>query len=216
MPGIILGFAESVHYTEEQYAGACLFLAGVVVFLGIMTAEALYPGYSTSANTISDLGGTLPPESLVILPSAAVFDAAMIVAGLLGIGGAYLLQRAVRDGWVTVPLAVFGIGVFGVGIFNGTYGTVHALFAFLAFVGGAISAILAARIETSPFREISVILGIISLSALALFFFQGVNGPVAILGIGGLERWVAYPVALWVTGFGGYLLGFSAAVVRGS
>jgi hypothetical protein len=43
-----------------------------------------------------------------------------------------------------------------------------------------------------------------------------VNGPVAILGIGGLERWVAYPVALWVTGFGGYLLGFSAAVVRGS
>jgi hypothetical membrane protein len=202
--------------SDGQYAGACLFLAGVVVFMGIMTAEALSPGYSTSANTISDLGGSLPPESLMIFPSAAVFDAAMIVAGLLAVGGAYLLQRAVRDWWVTVPLAVFGIGVFGVGIFNGTYGIIHALFALLAFIGGAISAILAARIETSPFREISVILGIISLSALALFFFQGVNGPVAILGIGGLERWVAYPVALWVTGFGGYLLGFSAAVVRGS
>jgi hypothetical protein len=30
-----------------------------------------------------------------------------------------------------------------------------------------------------------------------------------VLGIGGLERWIAYPILLWVTGFGGYLIGHS-------
>jgi hypothetical membrane protein len=192
---------------EQRTAGALLFLAGVVVFMGIITAEALYPGYSTSANTISDLGGTPPPESLIVPPSAAVFDAAMIIAGLLALAGVALIQRVFRDWWVTIPLAIFAIGVLGVGIFNGTWGIVHALFALFAFVGGGVSAILSARIEDSPFREISVILGVISLITLALVFIQAPGGLVAILGIGGAERWVAYPVALWVTGFGGYLLG---------
>jgi type IV secretory pathway TrbD component len=27
------------------------------------------------------------------------------------------------------------------------------------------------------------------------------------LGLGGLERWIAYPVVLWLMGLGGYLLG---------
>jgi hypothetical membrane protein len=198
-----------VRWQAKEFAGASFFLAGVVVFMGIITAEALYPGYRTSANTISDLGGTLPPGSLIVQPAAAVFDAAMVVGGLLVIGGAFLLQRSVRDRLVTVPLALFGIGVFGVGIFNGTWGTIHALFALLAFVGGAVSAILAARIEAPPFREISVVLGAISLTALALVFIQAPGGLAAILGIGGAERWIAYPVALWITGFGGYLLGAS-------
>jgi hypothetical membrane protein len=199
---------------EQRTAGALLFVAGVVVFMGIITAEALYPGYSTAANTISDLGGSAPPESLIVQPSAAVFDAAMIIAGFLALAGVVLIHRIFRDGWVTIPLAIFAIGVLGVGIFNGTWGAIHALFALLAFVGGGVSAILSARIETPPFREISVILGAISLIALALVFLQGPGGLVAVLGIGGAERWIAYPVALWVTGFGGYLLG-SAAGERG-
>ncbi len=29
------------------------------------------------------------------------------------------------------------------------------------------------------------------------------------LGLGGLERWIAYPILLWITGFGGYLMGHS-------
>jgi hypothetical membrane protein len=195
---------------EKRIAGSLFFIAGVVVFMGIITAEALYPGYSTAANTISDLGGTLPPESLIVQPAAAIFDAAMIIAGLLALAGAALVQRVFRDRGVTVPLAVFATGVLGVGIFNGTWGTIHALFALLAFVGGGISAILAARIVTPPFREISVILGSISLVALALVFLLGPGGLVAVLGIGGAERWVAYPIALWVTGFGGYLMGSAA------
>lgn len=197
---------------EQRTAGALLFVAGMVVFMGIITAEALYPGYSTAANTISDLGGSAPPESLIVQPSAAVFDAAMIIAGFLALAGVVLIHRIFRDGWVTIPLAIFAIGVLGVGIFNGTWGVVHALFALCAFIGGGVSAVVAARIVAPPFREISVILGVISLIALALAAIQAPGGLVAIFGIGGAERWIVYPVALWVIGFGGYLLGSFAPV----
>jgi hypothetical protein len=34
-------------------------------------------------------------------------------------------------------------------------------------------------------------------------------GVPAILGAGGAERWVAYPIVLWLVVFGGYLIGYS-------
>ena len=44
--------------------------------MGIITAEALYPGtFSTGANEISDLGGTRPPNSVILQPSATIFNA---------------------------------------------------------------------------------------------------------------------------------------------
>jgi hypothetical protein len=30
------------------------------------------------------------------------------------------------------------------------------------------------------------------------------------MGMGGVERWVAYPVVLWVLGMGGYLMGYGS------
>ncbi|HPR66147.1 MAG TPA: hypothetical protein PLM24_03325, partial [Methanothrix sp.] len=59
------------------------------------------------------------------------------------------------------------------------------------------------------FRELSAGLGGIALLNLALFFALGMDSPFMELGIGGLERWVAYPVVLWTVGFGGYLMGSS-------
>jgi len=82
--------------------------------MGIITAEALYPAaYRRSTNTISDIGGTRPPDGVVLQPSAAIFDTTMIVAGLLIVAGAYLARRVVVRP-VTVPLALLGIGVLGV------------------------------------------------------------------------------------------------------
>lgn len=51
-----------------------------------------------------------------------------------------------------------------------------------------------------------MILGII-----ALVFAIGpyVTPAVAFLGVGGAERWVVYPLVLWLIGFGGYLMGTS-------
>jgi hypothetical protein len=65
-------------FRRRATSGVLLLLAGAAILMGIITAEALYPApYHTDANTISDLGGTEPPEGLVLQPSAAIFDATM-------------------------------------------------------------------------------------------------------------------------------------------
>ena len=190
-------------------AGVLLFAVGVIAFLGIITAEALYPGYSTSANEISDLGATRPPESLVVQPSATIFNITMMVCGVFIILAAFFLYRSFKSRAVGISTGLFGVGVLGVGIFPGNYGNVHAGLALLTFVAGAVAAILAYKVETAPFRYFSVVLGAVSLVVLVLYFILGDSHPLAGLGSGGIERWVAYPILLWVTGFGGYLLGRS-------
>lgn len=191
----------------QNVAGALLFVVGVLAFLGIITAETLYPGYSTSLNQISDLGATQPPNSIIKQPSATIFNTTMIVSGLLIIAAAYCIHRAFRSRAVTISLALFGIGALGVGIFPGNYGDLHAIFALLTFVAGGLSAIVAYKVETSPFRYFSMVLGAISLLDLLLYFILGDSSPFVALGLGGLERWVAYPILLWITGFGSYLMG---------
>ncbi len=51
--------------------------------------------------------------------------------------------------------------------------------------------------------RISILLGAVTLLSLVL------SGTLADtrLGEGGIERWVAYPIVVWMIAFGGYLLG---------
>jgi hypothetical membrane protein len=190
-----------------SFAGALLFCAGIVSFMGIITAEALYPaGYSTGHNEISDLGATRPPGSIIHQPSAHIFNSAMIAAGILTIVAAYLLYRGFRRKPAAIMIGLFGLGGLGVGIFPGNHGNVHALFALLTFIAGGLAAVVAYTIETAPFRYFSVLLGVVGLASLILNMVLGSASPMAGLGDGGVERWVAYPVMLWVTGFGGHLM----------
>jgi len=194
----------------EQYqniAGALLFIAGVVIFLGIITAETLYPGYNTAQNMISDLGATEPPNSIIVQPSATIFNFSMMICGLCIILSAYCIHRALYMKTVTLTIALFGVGALGVGIFPGNYGAVHGISALITFIFGGLAAIMSYKVTTLPFRCFSVILGSIALLDLMLYYILGQASPFAIFGIGGLERWIAYPIALWVTGFGGYLMG---------
>ncbi|WP_410509785.1 DUF998 domain-containing protein [Methanosarcina hadiensis] len=193
----------------ENFAGALLFTAGVLAFMGIITAETLYPGYNTAQNTISDLGASLPPNSIIIEPSATIFNTSMLVSGLLIIASAYCIYHAFRRPVIASLTGLFGIGVSGVGIFDGSYGNIHAIFALLAFLAGGLSAVASYRIQGAPLNYFSVLLGGISLLDLILYYIMMDSSPFAVLGIGGLERWVAYPILLWVTGFGGYLMGYS-------
>jgi hypothetical membrane protein len=186
--------------------GALLFLTGVVVLMGIITAEIFYPaGYSTVQNEISDLGATRPPNSVIFQPSATIFDTTMMVAGLMLIAAAYFVQRAFRHRIVTGTILFLGIGLLGVGVFPGDK-PLHPLFALISFVAAGASAIASSRVTDAPFRYAAVLLGGITLVFLLLaFFFADVVFPI--LGDGGTERWVAYPAVLWIIGFGGYLLG---------
>jgi len=189
-----------------RLAGALMLVAGAVILMGIITAEAVYPaGYSTGGNEISDLGGTEPPEGLVLQPSATIFDVTMIVSGGLVLGAAAGLQAGLGRMSVTLAVAAVGVGALGVGIFPGNTGGIHALFAMLTFIGGGIAAIVTARVTQPPFRLLSALLGIIALATLGSYVLLGDGSPLAGLGIGGIERWVAYPIVIWVIAFGGYL-----------
>lgn len=189
-------------------AGLLLFLTGVVAFMGIITAESLYPaGYSTSENEISDLGATEPPDSVIEEPSATIFNTAMMVCGAFVILAAVCIRMGFGRWAAPVLIGLFGLGVLGVGIFPGDTGTIHALFAMLTFVAGGVAAIVSVTIVTPPLSYVSVLLGVVALVTLLLHVIMGDSSPLAGMGIGGVERWVAYPILLWATGLGGYLLG---------
>lgn len=189
-------------------AGVLLLLAGFIAFMGTITAEALYPeGYSTAKNAISDLGATAPPDSVIEEPSATIFDTAMIVTGLLVLGAALCLERGFRRAAVAILTGLTGLGILGVGVFPGNYGNIHTIFALLIFSAGGLAAIVSRTVQNQPFSVVSTILGVISLGMLVLYMILGDSGPLAGLGIGGIERWIAYPVLLWTMSFGGYLMG---------
>jgi hypothetical membrane protein len=189
-------------HRNTMMAGLLFFVAGSVILMGIITAEIFYPpGYSTANSEISDLGATRPPDSISYQPSASIFNATMILGGLLILAASFFLFRDLKS-WIVVFPALLGTGVLGVGLFPGNNPLLHPLFALMAFIAGGLSAIISSKITPSPFRYMLAFLGLISLIFL---FFSTMFIPV--LGDGGTERFVAYPIVIWAIGFGGYLTG---------
>jgi hypothetical membrane protein len=198
----------SAHVSDLRIGGALLFLAGSIILLGIISAEALYPApYATGANEISDLGGTRPPEGLVLQPSATIFDVSMMVIGAMVIAASLFVHRAFGRRAVTIPILVLGIGALGVGVFPGDTGTPHALFAMATFVAGGVACLTGAIVTTGPFRYLSILFGAVALLTLGTYLVMGDGAPLAGLGVGVVERWIVYPIVLWITGFGGYMAG---------
>ncbi|WP_382209939.1 DUF998 domain-containing protein [Halorussus caseinilyticus] len=148
-----------------------------------------------------------PPNSVVHQPSATIFNATMVLSGALVLVATYFVHRTFGRRVVSVPLALFGVGVLGVGVFPGNRVPWHGIFALLTFVSGGVTVVLSSRVVTSPFRYLCLAFGGVSLTALASAIFLGSANPLLVLGLGGVERWVVYPLLLWMTGFGGYLMG---------
>ncbi len=193
-------------------AGVLFFLAGSICLMGIITAETFYPaGYSTSTNEISDLGSTRPPNSIIHQPSAVIFNTTMIVTGIMILSGVYFVRKAYKEPLASIPLGLLGLGALGVGIFPGNVAPWHGLFALLTFISGGIAAITSSKIVIPPFSHLGIIFGAITLFGIFSAIFFG-NLFIPILGDGGVERWVAYPIILWLIGFGGYLLGTQSAI----
>jgi len=106
--------------TTLTRSGLLYFLAGALVLMGIITAEALYPaGYTTAHSEISDLGATVPPGSVSYQPSAGIFNATMAGAGLLALVATAGLHGFFRKYLVSLPLALLGLGLVGIGFFPG-------------------------------------------------------------------------------------------------
>ncbi|WP_254523172.1 DUF998 domain-containing protein [Natrinema caseinilyticum] len=198
--------------SEVTIAGFSMVLSGFVAFMGIITAEVLYPNYSTRQD-ISDLGSTRPPDPIIHEPSATIFNSTMLVTGALVLVAAYFVSRAMDRRDFPIGLVIFGVSIFGVGVFPGNVTPWHGLFALLTFFSGGITVVLSSRVVSGPFSVLCGLFGGISLLVLVSVFVYGlvIGGPhpLAFLGSGGIERWVVYPLVLWILAFGGYLLGIA-------
>jgi hypothetical membrane protein len=187
----------------RSLAGVLLLVAGSAVLLAITTAEALYPAaYDVHRNTVSDLAA-MRPDDVVRQPSAAIFNTTMIVTGALIVIAAVLLYRS-RAGLVaTLSVTGLGIGMIGVGIFPGnTVMAVHQLVSLATFLCGGLAAILTARLSARVLRPAHWVLGGVALAFLLGYTFLADLAVFDRLGEGGVERWIVYPVVLWMVIFG--------------
>ena len=117
---------------NTKTAGLLLFLAGSIILMGIITAEAFYPsGYTTANSEISDLGATVKPNSVSYQPSAAIFNYTMMIAGLMITVAAILQHKYFKKYLFTIPLLLLGVGMLGVGVFPGDKDPYHGMFALL-------------------------------------------------------------------------------------
>ncbi len=191
-------------FKKGAISGLLLFIAGAIILMGIITAEIFYPaGYTTAQSEISDLGATRPlPNSVSYQPSASIFNATMIIGGLLILAASLILFRTGTKWYFVLFPALLGIGILGVGVFPGNNAFFHPVFALLTFISGGLAAIVSSRMTQAPFCYLLALLGVITLSFLFLS-----SAFIPILGDGGTERFVAYPLIIWMIGLGGYLIG---------
>jgi hypothetical membrane protein len=188
--------------TSLTRSGLLLFLAGFLIFMGIITGEIFYKTeFSARDNYLSELALRFN-ETYFRMVSALIFDYTMIVAGIMVITGTWFVNKLFKKYLLTIPMALLGIGLACFGIFPGKILPTHDIFALVIFICGSISAIVSFKIVNSPLRYIFACFGII---ALILLIFQKYFIPT--LGVGGAERWLFYPIVFWITGMGAYLLG---------
>lgn len=187
---------------DGKTAGALIFVGAAQFILCMIVAECLYPDYSVSGNYISDLG---------VGVAAPIFNASVFVLGATVTASVYFLRQTVQSKVLLGFLVLCGIGAMGVGIFPETFGIVHTVFSLNAFLFGALSAIASYKIQKPPMSYFAVVMGLMSFAALAIFIVAEVylryfsTALNMVIGLGGVERMIVYPILLWAIGFGGYL-----------
>lgn len=196
----------SIFRPEKDYykaAGIILLVAAVQFFMAVNLAETQYPGYSISKNTLSALGGTLPP----VEPSATIFNISLILLGILSLSAVCLILKSGGCRLFSSCLILSAIGAIGVGLFPTYAGDTHFYFNFITFFFGSLAVIFSYRLGLNiPMVIVSIIIGITSLFLIIFTLISGMhNSLINYLGVGGTERLVIYPVLLYLIALGGYL-----------
>jgi hypothetical membrane protein len=189
---------------SRRLAGLAFLALSAQFMTAIMLAAAMVPGYDFGASAISDLG--VAPET------ALLFNASLVLVGLLNLAGGYLFYRSHGRRWLLAVFAIAAVGAIGAGLFPLSAGGIHSLFALLAFVGFNAQAIASATQVTGAMRALSVLAGALGIVFVALMVIGDAGNTAAFgpIGHGGTERMIVYPVMLWLVAFGGYLLGRDA------
>jgi len=180
----------------RRWAGLGLFAAGAIFWLVNTAAEAAFPGYDVHEDALSRLGS-------VGAPTALAWDAALLLLGTLWLAAAAVTFRPVGRRWLVLnavpPFCAYLVALFPVG----TIAAPHWIGAFGLFVSGGIVAIADSRLVRGPFSIASAATGATGLLCLVAF---ALLPPGDLLGFGGGERLVAYPIMIWLMGMGGYLM----------
>ncbi|KZC95721.1 DUF998 domain-containing protein [Clavibacter tessellarius] len=198
-------------------AAGVAWIAAAVVYVGTEAiAASAFPGYSYSANYISDLGVPEVAEfqgRAIDSPLSAVMNAGFILQGVLYLLAAVVATRALRAGPRRAFLAlavVHAVGITVVGLIHGSassaasgIGWMHVVGAGMAIVAGNAASIVAGLGSgragagagagaARAYRIASVALGVVGLVALAVL--QTLGGS----GIDGVwERGSVYTVTAW-------------------
>ncbi|MEM0127636.1 MAG: DUF998 domain-containing protein [Thermoplasmatales archaeon] len=187
--------AKIISRRSVNVAGILLFAATVQFVIMMFVTEAMYPGYSISNNYISDLG---------VGPTGPFFNLSISILGIIVVIDAFFIYRGFRSTVFASLIALTGLGALLVGVFNENFGSIHTYVSYFTFIVGPLTAIYAYRFESGAMIYASIILGLISYFAIAVFILY--HYP-PVIGRGGWERLVVYPFLLWGVGFGGYLSG---------
>ncbi|EKF86381.1 DUF998 domain-containing protein [Methanobacterium formicicum] len=188
-----------------KIAGIILFISALQYLLAVNLAETQFPGYSIANNTLSTLGGSIP----LVEPSAIIFNVSVILFGILGLATVYLILKSGGSRIFSVCLAISSAGAIGVGLFPQYTGNTHLLFALVTFLFGSLATLFSYRLNLNiPMIIVSLVMGLMSFILVLLLIILGsgdANPFIAYLGIGGNERFVAYPIIIYLAALGGYL-----------
>jgi len=182
---------------------AFLTLAGGFMTV-LMLGAAMAPGYDFGGGAISDLG--------VVSETALLFNAGLVLVGVLNLVGGYALYRLHGRRWLLAPFALASVGAVLAGVFPLDTGGLHSIGALLAFLFFNVQALALATRLTGPMRYVSVLAGVVGLLFVGVMVVGDAGNPTVFgpIGHGGAERMIVYPVMLWLVALGGYLLGDGA------
>ena len=198
--GRVSAFVPETESESRRLAGLFFVVLAAQFMTVIMLAAAMAPDYNFNESAISDLG--------VTDETALLFNASLVVVGLLNLVGGYLFYRVHGRRWIAGVFALAGVGAVGAGVFTLDVEGVHGLFALVAFLGFNLQAIATATRLSGAMKALSVVAGVVGL-AFVVVMAVGDGGNTAVfgpIGHGGTERMIVYPVMIWLVALGGYLL----------
>ncbi len=178
----------------------------------IIVAQAWkIPPYSIFHNTISDLGNTSCGSynlNYVCSPLHSLMNASFIMLGITMFFGSFLIYQEFRKtSFSALGFSAMGASAIGtamVGLFpENSISALHILGASLPFLIGNIGLIILGKVLDLPrwFSVSTVIGGMLTIVFLGLFITHNYLG----VGIGGMERLVAYPQTFWLVSLSAYM-----------
>jgi hypothetical membrane protein len=208
---------------KRMIFGSVLWTLCLQYFIAEAIAISGWPGsYSLRENYISDLGaahcgasagGPVGAQSVICSPLHLLMNASFLLQGLLIVFGALLVRPSFpkRGLWTAAMrlIGFAGVGVFVVGL------APEDVAPKLHFVGAVANLVCcnagmaAMGIAMLHWKEPAYAMGLIALAAgmTGLFGFAFLAVGVYLgLGVGGMERVVAYPFPLWLASVGILLL----------